>query len=87
MSVSRIVVFVGILLVLAYSWPRANAQVFVPRPEDVRFQLLANEPVAAPDGRSTVAGWSALTLKDRRTNQCFVAFTQGSEMSALPVPC
>jgi hypothetical protein len=66
---------------------QAGAQVMVPKAEDVRFQLIANEPIAAPDGRSVVAGWSAAVFRDRRADQCYLAFTQGSAMSTVPVPC
>jgi hypothetical protein len=76
-----------VLMLVAAVFGRARAQVLTPSPEDVRFQLLTNEPIASPDRHSVVAGTSALVLKDRRTGQCFVAVTIGSAMGMDRVDC
>ena len=86
-TIAITVALVVCVLLIGVGFRRAAAQVLIPQPEDVRFQLIGNEPVAAPDGRSVVAGWSALILKDRRANQCYLALTQGSAMSTVPLPC
>ena len=65
----------------------ASSQVLVPNAEDVRFVLLSNEPIATPDRHAIVAGWSSMLFKDRRTGQCFVAFTGGSTSAVTTVPC
>ena len=49
------------VLVVALGAQRATAQL-VPRAEVVRFQLVGNEPIASPDGRALVTGWSALVF-------------------------
>ncbi len=61
----------------AAMYVRAGAQVMTPRPEELRFQALLSEPIAAPDRRGVVAGTSALLVKDRLTGQCFIAVTIG----------
>lgn len=59
-----------------------------PSAEQVRFQLVGNEPIAGPDGRALVSGWSVLVVKDRQTERCHVVFTRGSAISATePVEC
>jgi hypothetical protein len=60
----------------------ARQPILTPNPQDVRFQLLGNEPIAAPDGYSVVNGWSVLVFKDRKAGQCYVAFTRGSDIAA-----
>jgi hypothetical protein len=63
-------------------------QVVVPRPEDTRFQLVSSEPIAGPDGRSHVPGWSVLVFKDRRANRCYTAFKREDSISVDPGgPC
>jgi len=78
-------VIVLVFLATGFGWIRA--QVAIPRPEDVRFQLLINEPIAAPDGRSVVPAASALVLRDRRTSQCYVVVSVGSTMAMAPGDC
>ena len=75
------------LMLLMAAFGRAGAQVLAPKPEDVRFQLLGNEPIAAPDERSVVAGWSALVVKDRVTGQCYLALTAPGGMGMTVVGC
>jgi hypothetical protein len=80
------VLLAGALVFLAaFGW--ARAQVLIPRAEDVRFELLTQEPIAGPDHRSVVAGWYALVVKDRRTGKCYIALTQGNEMAMAPGEC
>jgi hypothetical protein len=57
----------------------------VPNAEEVRFQLIGNEPIAGPDGRSLVKDWSVLMFKDRKTGECYLVFSRDSDMSAANV--
>jgi hypothetical protein len=82
-----ILVLVLASAVLATLYVRADAQVLTPRPEDLRFQALLNEPIAAANRRGVVAGTSALLVKDRATGQCFVAVTIGNSMGLSPAMC
>jgi hypothetical protein len=59
--------------------------ILVPKAEDVRYQLIGNEPIAGPDGFALVKDWSALMFKDRRTGECYLAFSRGSAISAVNV--
>jgi len=77
----------GLLIAFGAGYGSARGQVMTPRPDTVRFQMVTNEPVAAPDNRSVVAGWSAMVIKDRLTRQCFAAVTEGESMSTTPVNC
>jgi hypothetical protein len=60
----------------------AGQAILAPAPEEVRFQLLGNEPIAGPDGRGLVGGWSVLVFKDRKAGQCYVAFSRGEAIAA-----
>ena len=73
--------------VMATMYVRAGAQVVTPRPEELRFQALLNEPIAEPGRRGVVAGTSALLVKDRVTGQCFVAVRIGDAMGLSPAAC
>jgi hypothetical protein len=66
------------------SLERANARqaVVLPSAEDVRFQLIGNEPIAGPDGRALVGGWSVLVFRDRKSDRCYVAFKHESAIAA-----
>ena len=68
-------------------FPAARAQVLSPRPEELRFQVLLHEPVAAPDRRSVVAGTDALLVRDRRSGQCYVAISVGQSMAMASASC
>lgn len=72
---------------LAAMYVRAGAQVVTPRAEELRFQTVLSEPIAAPDRRGVVAGTSALLVKDRLTGQCFVAITIGDGVGLSPARC
>jgi hypothetical protein len=74
-------------VVMAVMYVRAGAQVVTPRPEELRFQALLNEPIATSNGRAVVAGTSALVVKDRVTGQCFLAVTIGDSMGLSPATC
>jgi hypothetical protein len=76
-----------LLVLVGAALGSARGQVLIPKPEDVRFVLLSNEPIATPDRHSVVAGWSSMLFKDRRTGQCYVAFTGGSASAVAPVTC
>jgi hypothetical protein len=87
----------GILLVVAICFLglvvgvqrlSAGQVVLVPNGQDVRFQLIGNEPIAAPDGQSLVNGWSVLMFKDRKAGLCYLAFKQGNAIAATEAaPC
>jgi hypothetical protein len=72
---------------VAATYVRTRAQVATPRPNELRFQAVLNEPIATPDQRSVVAGTSALLVKDRVTGLCFLAVTIGDSMGLSPTPC
>jgi hypothetical protein len=66
----------------------AAQSVLVPSPDQLHFQLVGDEPVAGPDGRTVVSGWKILVFKDRRTGDCYVAFTRGSSIAIADArPC
>jgi hypothetical protein len=79
---------IGLLLALVF-FERASArQTLVPPTEELRFQLIGNEPIAGPDGKSQVAGWSVLVFKDRRANQCHLAFKNLESIAmSEPIAC
>jgi hypothetical protein len=76
-----------LLVVLATVYVRVRAQMVTPRPENLRYQALLSEPIAAPEQRSVVAGTSALLIKDRVSGQCFLAVTVGSSLGLSPATC
>jgi hypothetical protein len=76
-----------LLIGLPLVFSAARAQVLSPRPEELRFQMLLHEPIAAPDRRSVVAGTDALLVKDRRTGQCYVALSVGQSMAMSAASC
>jgi hypothetical protein len=55
----------------------------MPSADRVRYQLIGDEPIAGPDGHSLVNGWSVLVFKDRTEERCYIAFKQGSAITAL----
>ena len=67
----RLLTATAVLLSLALlaRYVGVRAQVVNPRPEDLRFQLLTNEPVASTDRRGVVPGVSTLLMRDRTTGQ------------------
>jgi hypothetical protein len=81
------VVSLLLAVLIATFYARAGAQVVTPRPGELRFQALLNEPLATPDRGAVVAGTSALLLKDRLTGQCFLAVTIGNSMGLSPAKC
>ena len=73
----------GVLVYLfAVGRVSANQPALVPNPDQLRYQLIGNEPIAGPDGRTVVTGWSVLVFKDRNASSCYVAFKQGAAISA-----
>ena len=50
-------------------------------PDKVRFRLVGDEPIAGPDGRSVVAGWKVIVLKDMVSGTCRMAFLAGASLS------
>lgn len=75
------------LMLAAFLVGRTRAQVMIPRPEQVRFEMLRNEPVAMPDSGSVVAGASALVVRDRRSGQCYALIALGDAAGMAPVSC
>jgi hypothetical protein len=67
--------------------PKLHAQLIDPPADQLRFQLVRHEPLAAPDSRSVAAGWFATVIKDRRTGNCFLSVTEGTSMSTTPIAC
>jgi hypothetical protein len=61
----------------------AGQAVLVPSADQLRYQLIGDEPIAGPDGQSLVNGWSVLVFKDRREARCYVAFKQGPAITAM----
>jgi hypothetical protein len=86
-AVTPAVILAIFLVVLAVGLEWTRAQVLIPRPDEVRFQLITNEPVAAPDRRAVIPGWSAQVIKDWQTSQCFVAISANREIAISPVAC
>lgn len=82
-----LLVTLSLLIALPFLFPLLRAQVATPRPEELRFQMLLHEPVAAPDRRSVVAGTDAVVVKDRRTGQCYVAVSIGQSMAMTAASC
>ena len=83
---SRFGIFGVIILVSLAVLPRServSARQAVVRPgaEDVRFELIGNEPIAGPDGRALVRGWSVLVFRDRHSARCYVAFKHESAIA------
>lgn len=75
------------LIVSAALYGHARAQVLVPRPDELRFEATQSEPIGMPDRRGVVAGTSATVVKDRTTDQCYVAITIGQAMGLAPAAC
>ena len=87
-ALNRILILAAVIsITLAAVFGPARAQVLTPRPEELRFQALLNEPIAAPDGKSVVAGTFALMVRDRQTGQCYVVVTVGSAMGMTTAGC
>ena len=88
-TLHRTVTLAAVLLALVVSvlYIQVRAQIVTQRPEELRFQVLVNEPVASADRRGVVPGVSALVMRDRTTGQCFVAMTLGNAIGLSPAPC
>jgi hypothetical protein len=61
----------------------ANQSLLVPSADQLRYQLIGDEPIAGPDGQSLVNGWSVLVFKDRKEARCYVAFKQAASITAM----
>jgi hypothetical protein len=76
----------ALFLVLIESREVAATQIGVaPNPDELRFQLIGNEPIAGPDGRAVVKEWSVLMFKDRKSNECYLAFSHRTAIAAVNV--
>lgn len=58
----------------------ASAQV---DPAQLRFRLVGDEPIAGPDGRTTVSGSKVLVFKDVKQGDCYVTFVLPSGSSTV----
>lgn len=75
-------------IALGWSISIARAQIVLARPDQVRFRIIGDEPIAAPDGRGFVSTWKAVVVQDQKSAQCYVAFLAGSAMSVTgPSTC
>jgi hypothetical protein len=62
--------------------------VIVPPPEQLRFRLVSDEPIATGDARSIVAGYTVMVFRDTARGQCYIAFVSGAAISATgPSAC
>jgi hypothetical protein len=64
------VVLAALTLLVALERVGARQLVLVPNADRLRFQLIGNEPIAGPDGRALVRGWSVLVFRDRKADRC-----------------
>jgi hypothetical protein len=86
LTVVMMCVICTLLLVLARVRHVDASQVgLAPYTEQLRFQLIGNEPIAGPDGRALVNEWSVLMFKDRKSNECYLAFSRGWAIAAVNV--
>ncbi len=69
-----VVVLAGLTLLVALERVGARQLVLVPNADQLRFQLIGNEPIAGPDGHALVRGWSVLVFKDRKADRCYLVF-------------
>jgi len=79
----------GLVLVASMAAESLTARqaLVVPNAADVRFELLGNEPIAAPDGRALVTDWSVLMFRDRKSDRCYVAFKHEGAISVDSAVC
>ena len=81
----------GLLAVLA--WPlvgHARAQRIAENiAPQLLFRIVADQPVAAPDGRSAVNNWHVVVFRETHaSDKCYVAFISGSSSSVSgPTTC
>jgi hypothetical protein len=64
----------ALALLVGFERVGARQLVLVPNADRLRFQLIGNEPIAGPDGRALVRGWSVLLFKDREADRCYIVF-------------
>jgi hypothetical protein len=62
----------------------ATQTVLVPNTEQLRFELVGNEPIAGPDGRSQVSGWTVMVFRDRTSDRCYIAFQHTNGIAVGP---
>jgi hypothetical protein len=88
-SIALIVAGIIVGTILSVLVPQARAQIgLVPPPEQLRFRLVGDEPIATGDGRSIVAGYKVMVFKDTGGGRCYVAFLAGTSLSATgPATC
>ena len=86
-----IAIVAGIVGALVGLWtaPVAHAQLSaIVKPEQLRFHIVGDEPLATPDGRNFANGWKVFVLRDMKADQCYVSFVAGSAMSTTgPAAC
>jgi hypothetical protein len=74
LRLAALVVLGALTLLVGLERVGARQLVLVPNAERLRFQLIGNEPIAGPDGRALVRGWSVLVFRDRKADRCYVVF-------------
>ena len=79
------VLVLGCLLFLVFTAVHlvaATPAVVAPSAESAALLTDRQQPIAGPDGQALVNGWSVLMFKDRKTGECYVAFSRGSAIAA-----
>ena len=83
----RLLAVGGAVALVVGLWPfvistraQGGGSAFV-QPDKLRFRLVGDEPIASPDGRTTVSGMKVIVLRDTKSDQCYVTFIAGSAMS------
>jgi hypothetical protein len=82
-----IVVCAAVWFTLAPAFAGAQQPIVLPSGDEVRFELLGNEPIAGPDGRALVSGWSVLMFRDRRVNKCYVVIKNDAAIAMEEAAC
>jgi hypothetical protein len=83
LSITLLLCLIVVLVTVQRLGARQGLMAPLQSPDQLRFQLIGDEQIAGPDGRTIVNGWSVLIFKDRRAPHCYVAFKQGSSITAM----
>jgi hypothetical protein len=83
-AVSAIAILATVTVLLYQTRVRAQ----VPMPNQMRFQMIGDEPIVSPDGRSYVTNWKAMMLRDRQADRCYIAILADKSLALNgPVDC
>ena len=77
----------ALTLLVGFERVGARQLVLEPNADRLRFQLIGNEPIAGPDGRALVRGWSVLLFKDRKADRCYIVFKHEAGIAAEVTVC